>query len=69
MAPTESKPRFDAAFIERRMKEHKSWQRRVEYAMLEEIIDEVHALPRRQPKTGRLFLELPEHLREQAPVQ
>lgn len=62
MAPT----KFDAAFIERRMAEHQRWRHEVEYALIEEIIDEVQALPARKPKTGRLFLELPEHMRELA---
>ena len=67
--PTDAKPKFDAAFIERRMREHKAWQHECEYAMLEEIIDEVQALPKRKPKAGRLFLELPEHMRDSAAVQ
>lgn len=60
MAPT----RFDAEFLERRLAEHRKWRHEVEYAMLEEILDEVQNLPPRKPKSGRLFLELPEHLRE-----
>lgn len=69
MAQTEAKPRFDAAFIERRMAEHKRWQHEAEYAMIEEILDEVQALPKRKPKTGRLFVELPEHMREYVGLQ
>ena len=57
---------WSAEFVEQRMAEHKRWQHEVEYALIEEIIDEVQALPTRKPKTGRLFLELPEHLRDQA---
>lgn len=49
-------------FIEQRMAEHRNWQHEVEYALIEEILDEVQHLPPRRPKSGRLFLELPEHL-------
>lgn len=59
--------KFDADFLERRMAEHRRWQHEVEYALVEEIIEEVQSLPKRPPKTGRLFLELPAHLREDAP--
>lgn len=58
--------KFDEAFLERRMEEHRRWQHEVEYALVEEIIDEVQALPKRPPKTARLFLEIPQHLRETA---
>jgi hypothetical protein len=60
---------WSAEFLEQRMAEHKRWQHEVEYALIEEIIDEVQALPKRKPKTGRLFLELPEHLRDQAALR
>lgn len=51
-------------FLDRRMAEHRRWQREVEYALVEEIIDEVQALPKRRPKSGRLFEpEMPEGLR------
>jgi hypothetical protein len=54
--------KFDAAFVERRMAEHKRWQHDVERALIEEIIDEVQALPRRASRqSGRLFELLPEH--------
>lgn len=54
--------RFDAAFVERRLAEHKLWQHAVERALIEEIIDEVQALPARAPRrSGRLFELLPEH--------
>jgi hypothetical protein len=57
--------KFTAEFLERRMAEHRRWQHEVEYALIEEIIDEVQALPKRRPKTGRLFeVPLPEQLRE-----
>jgi hypothetical protein len=56
--------KFDHDFIERRMAEHQRWQHEVEYQLMEDIIDEVQALPKRKPKTGRLFeAELPEQLR------
>jgi hypothetical protein len=48
------------------MEQHRRWRHEVEYAMLEEILDEVQNLPARRPKSGRLFLELPEHMREGA---
>jgi hypothetical protein len=58
--------KFTAEFLERRMEQHRRWRHEVEYAMLEEILDEVQNLPARRPKSGRLFLELPEHMREGA---
>jgi hypothetical protein len=56
--------KFDAEFLERRLAAHRRWQHEVEYALIEEVIDEVQALPARKPKTGRLFDEIPELLRE-----
>jgi hypothetical protein len=53
MEPTE---KWSQEFLDRRMAEHKRWQHAVEYALMEDIIDEIQALPKRQPKTGRLFL-------------
>jgi hypothetical protein len=47
--------KFDGAFIEQRMADHRRWQHEVEYALIEEIIDEVQQLPMRKPKSGRLF--------------
>ena len=58
MAPT----KFDAAFIERRMEQHRRWQHAAEHALIEEIIEEVQQLPRRKPKSGRLFELLPDHV-------
>jgi hypothetical protein len=52
--------KFDAAFIESRMAEHRRWQHEAEYALIEEVIDEVQALPKRKPKPARLFEVLPE---------
>ena len=55
--------KFNEAFIEARMKQHQRWQHETEYALIEEIIDEVQALPKRKPKSGRLFDVLPEMAR------
>jgi hypothetical protein len=54
--------KFNQAFIEQRMAEHKLWQHAAEYALIEEIIDEVQELPKRRPRSGRLFELLPEHV-------
>ena len=53
-------PKFDAEFLQSRMDAHRRWQHEAEYALIEEIIDEVQALPKRRPKSGRLFEVLPE---------
>jgi hypothetical protein len=53
---------LNLAFIERRMAEHKRWQHEAEYALIEEIIDEVQELPKRRPRTARLFEVLPGHV-------
>lgn len=58
--------KFDHDFIERRMAAHQRWQHEVEYAMLEEILDEVQNLPPRRPKTARLFLEIEEFVGKKA---
>ena len=61
--------KWSAEFLEARMAEHQRWQHEVEYALMEEIIDEVQALPLRRPKTARLFEpQMPEHLRKMVPV-
>ncbi len=53
--------KWSAEFLEQRMAEHKRWQHATENAMIEDIIDEVQALPARAPrKSGRLFELLPE---------
>ena len=53
--------KWSLEFVERRMAEHKRWQHHVEATLIEEIIDEVQALPGRAPKqSGRLFDEMPE---------
>lgn len=54
--------KFDAAFIERRMEQHRRWQHQAEHALIEEIIDEVQEMPKRRPRTGRLFEMLPGHV-------
>jgi hypothetical protein len=52
---------WTAEFLEQRMAEHQRWQHAAENALIEEIIDEVQALPARAPrKSGRLFEVLPE---------
>jgi hypothetical protein len=51
-----------AALLEQRMAEHKKWQHEAVYIMVEEIIAEVQALPKRKPTTARLFELLPEHV-------
>lgn len=56
MAPT----KFTAEFLEARLEQHRCHQHEVEYALIEEIIDEVQALPKRKPKSGRLFDVMPE---------
>jgi|HubBroStandDraft_6_1064221.scaffolds.fasta_scaffold707724_4 hypothetical protein len=53
-------------YLDTRLAEHKRWQHEVEYALIEEIIDEVQQLPARKPKSGRLFLELPKHMEARA---
>ena len=39
--PSASPQKFDAAFIERRLKEHREWQEREQARWTEEIIQEV----------------------------
>jgi hypothetical protein len=56
---------WSAEFLERRMAEHQRWQHAAENALIEDIIDEVQALPPRAPrKSGRLFEVLPEPTEE-----
>jgi hypothetical protein len=55
-----TKRKFDAAFIEEFMAEHKRYQHDLENQYINEIIDEVQALPKRKPRTGELFTLLPE---------
>jgi hypothetical protein len=42
---------FTAEFLERRMAEHRRWQHETEYRLIQEIMDEVQALPKRRPRT------------------
>jgi hypothetical protein len=52
---------WSSEFLERRMEAHKKLMHHIESEYVEEIIDEVHALPARAPrKSGRLFSLLPE---------
>jgi len=52
---------WSAEFVEQRMAEHKRLMHHIESTLIEEIIDEVQALPARAPrKSGRLFDVLPE---------
>lgn len=48
-----------AAHLEARMEEHRRWQHHTEKKLIEEIIDEVQTLPKRQSRSGML-LEFPE---------
>lgn len=41
--------------IEQRMEDHRRWQHATEHALIEEIIDEVQSLPKRQPRNGMLL--------------
>lgn len=52
--------KFAAEFLEQRMDEHRRFQHDLEDQYLNEIIDEVQALPKRKPRTGYLFTLLPE---------
>jgi hypothetical protein len=54
--------RFNAEFIEMRMAQHRLWQHEAEHVLMEEIISEVQELPKRRPRTGRLFDLLPPHI-------
>lgn len=47
--------KFDAAFIERRMEQHRRWRHHTEKKLIEEIIDEVQTLPKREPRSGMLL--------------
>jgi hypothetical protein len=54
--------KFDVEFIERRMEQHRRWQHQAEHCLIEEIIEEVQAMPKRKIRAGRLFELLPEHV-------
>lgn len=47
-----------AKFLDERMEQHRRHQHHTEKKLIEEIIDEVQALPKRQPRSGML-LEFP----------
>jgi hypothetical protein len=52
--------KFSATTLEDGMRQHKLWQHDAEHQLMEEIIDEIQALPARAPrKSGRLFELLP----------
>lgn len=59
MAPTRTYGVWSREFLERRMEEHRRWQHHTEKKLIEEVIDEVQSLPKRQPRSGML-LEFPE---------
>lgn len=61
--------KFDGAFIERRMAEHKRFQHDLEAQWVNEIIDEVQALPKRKPRSGDLFTMLPDALNRNVVVK
>jgi hypothetical protein len=54
--------KFSAATLEEGMRQHKLWQHEAEHALMEEIIEEVQELPKRRPRTARLFEVLPAHV-------
>lgn len=61
---------WSAEFVEERMAEHKRLMHHIENSLMEEIIDEVQALPARAPrKSGRLFEIVPEPTAAQGPLQ
>ena len=53
-------------FVERRMEEHRRFLHDLEAQWVNEIIDEVQALPKRKPRTGDLFTLLPDVLHREA---
>lgn len=59
MAPTRTYGTWSQEFLERRMEEHRLCMHHTEKKLIEEIIDEIQALPKRQPRSGML-LEFPE---------
>lgn len=62
--------KFTAEFLERRMAEHKRQMHALECRLIEEAIDEVHALPVRAPRrSGYLFDLVPRDSREARRVQ
>lgn len=61
MAPTRTYGVWSREFLERRMEQHRRWQHHTEKKLIEEIIDEIQALPKREPRSGML-LEFPEQM-------
>lgn len=55
MAPTRTYGVWSPEFLERRMEEHRRWQHHTEKKLIEEVIDEVQSLPKRQPRSGMLL--------------
>jgi hypothetical protein len=49
-----------AEYLTRRMEQHQRWQHETEKRLIEEVIDEVQSLPKRQPRSGML-LEFGDH--------
>jgi hypothetical protein len=64
-----TKRKFDAAFIEEFMAQHKRFQHDLEAQYVNEIIDEVQALPKRKPRSGELFTLLPDPLQKDLVVK
>jgi len=55
MEPTRTYGTWSAEFLERRTEEHRRWLHAIEHELIEEIIDEIQALPKRKPKSANLF--------------
>jgi len=55
MEPTRVYGKWSQEFLERRMEEHRRSMHATEKRLIEEIIDEVQALPKRQPRSGMLL--------------
>ena len=48
-----------AKYLDAAMEQHRRWQHEAEHCLVEEMIEEIQALPKRKPRTGRLFDDLP----------
>jgi hypothetical protein len=55
MEPTRVYGIWSAEFLNRRMEEHRRFQHATEKRLIEEIIDEVQTLPKRQSRCGMLL--------------
>jgi len=54
--PSKVPARFDQAFIERRMREHREWQERETVRLCEEVLDEIGVhIPYRRRTTKHLL--------------